>query len=507
MTNSKTVPNALVDRREAQFPTRERAFRIPEAPREPAEVLDQIARAARRSPNDYASGLAFAKPGTLPDSIALHAYTHMIEIMNPNNIDGHMFLGAYELEKEILAQTAHLLGKRDEETLSDGFMLGGATESINQALWMLRNKYFREHAKVHVDEEGIAEATAALMAQTGRRSPVILTALDSHFSTSQKAPALLGLGREAVRFIPLNEQYGVSLEDVARVTDATLVEGRDIFAYVGTVGDTQKGRIDDIAQIAGVIADRTNRAGRPAPPTIVDAAAQYLFAAVMQESHRHGKIPEWNFRVPSVEAIIADPHKNEMPYNCGLLLLRNQLLAHETHVEPTYLSRDLQQQCSSLTDHERADAQINATIPTSRAGYGAAALWAYYQAHGMEGIRMRKEGIWQLAQTFAQGIREGGLYEIVRDPETSVVSFRTRDNSGERMARIYEAINTNPHDKLYIAKSTTATARTRGDLEVARSLGSASPFTALHVHMMEHNRPAGVDYLLERLHEEARRNK
>ena len=497
-------PSPYHQRREDTYPVRERAFEIPDSPRDVGDVIRQIHIAAERSPNDYRSGQAFAKPGTFVDPIAQHAFAYVLERMNPNNIDGHMFLGSYELEKEVIAQIARLLGKCDESTMTDGFMLSGGTESMHQVLWMLRNKYFREAAGVSIDDIGVADAMQAL-AKQGKRPPVILTAVDAHFSTMQKIPALLGLGRDSLRLLPLDENFETSLPAVERIVARAHGENRDILAYVGVFGDTQKGRLENIAAVAETIQRVSNANGRAAPPTVVDAAAQYLFGALMQDSPRHGKVPVWDFRVSSVEAIITDPHKNQIPYACGLLLLRDQALARESHIAATYLSRDLQSKSSSLTDREREDAQVTATIPTSRAGYAAAALWAYNQAHGLTGMRMRKEAVWRLAQDIAAGIRSSSAYELVMDPQSSVVSFRTKDHSGARMAAIYEAINTSPEDRLYISKSTTTVARTAEDLVIARTLGDASPYSALHVHVMEHNNPAAVETLLRRLQDEAKR--
>lgn len=491
--------------REDNYPSRTRVESMNE-PRSLEFIMGEITKANERSPNNYHSTETFAKPGTNVDPVAAEVYTAMMIGSNPNIIDPQMFQGGYELEREALAQIAGILGKdEDDETLSDGFFLSGGTESIMQALWTFRNKFFTDRG-INVDELGVDGAMQELRRYNPLSlKPTILAPIDSHFALD-KVVRVLGLGKESILYYNMDENFETDYEDFERVARHAYRIGRVPFANFCVAGDTQKGRVQNVEKIVDILNDVAEQYEEDAPPTVVDAAAQYLFLAVMKDSEKYeGSVPVWDFRNPEVRAIIADPHKNEIPYNTGVILMRDQLTdGRYTESNASYLSisKENLAQSTELKEKEREAASHSITLPTSRGGYGAAATWAYNLFHGVEGIREKKEAVWEIVSYLRDEINKSPLYELSAEPQTANVPIHlANEPSAERHKAIELAINGNPDDDIYIAESDSLRARTREDLtRIAR--GDES-FSGLYLHVMECNTLASAQKLVQRLNEEA----
>ena len=191
------------------------------------------------------------------------------------------------------------------------------------------------------------------------------------------------------------------------------------------MGDTVKGNIPNVEEICRILRKISNEYGIETPPTVVDAAGQYLFLSMMKNSEEYdSKIPNWDFQVEDVVAIICDPHKNQIPYSTGLILFRDVKDTLYTNVKTSYLSRDMLDEVGSLSEDEKKDSQVMATIPTSRGGYGPAATWAYYMKYGFQGLKRKKENIWKVTKEFKKLIEASENYQLVCEPQTTNVVFK-----------------------------------------------------------------------------------
>lgn len=563
-------------------------------------VQKELMNAMKRIPACYRSRQEMAKPGTLIDPIALKSYYYAIKTVNPNNVDPEMFLGSYQIEQEAKTITAKLLNypisfncqrrnengvhccfsevvpsksnciteskeaqtkifendfykcpkcgydfKEDFSSMGPyigGWFLNGGTESILQACWIFRNKYFYEkfacpkHEKILIPKfmksrpglfkdlfsirrKGWFQTYPEYSRLFGRRRNIpnlkILAPINAHFSLN-KAADILGFGQDNIEYYYLDQYGKPDPDEVRRVTESILNEGNDISMFWVQVGDTERGIIADTAQLDAIVSDVYDKKGYDLrPPTLVDAAAQYLFAAVMEDSEKYvdingasKSIPIWDFRVENVKGIVTDPQKNQIPYPASILILRDPDDAKHTIMDDDkYLSLDMLSKVQAMSPEALKFTQVTATIPTSRSGYGAIATWAYYVGNGIAEIRRRKEEIiWKNVLTLWHELVNGelcGTYELICEPESASVCFRIspdwvsehlheleknrkiwidderffdmyRDRlemtpnlnemiAGKATYHIYEKINGSTSHMLYISKSETLLARTRDE--------------------------------------------
>jgi len=485
-------------KREDKFPKRKQRFwRLKEKKISKAEILRELDITLANTSSLYNSKQPSAKPGTVNDKFATQIYIRSMKSDNANLVDPTMFYGAYQREREALAMTADLLHHPTPEK-AGGFFLSGGTESINQAVWMLRNKYFLEKYDFNIRTKGFLGLYKEFI-EKGRKipTPKIIAPIDSHFAI-YKAADIFGLGMESIVFYDLDQDYNTDFRSLEQKVREVYETGEDIFVSFTVVGDTQKGKIQDVRRINEIIKTLSEEYKKKNPPIVVDAAAQYLFASLMRESKKYNKkIPDWDFTIRNVRAIIADPHKNQIPYNTGILLIRDPEDLKYTHMEMAhYLATDLSKNFK-VDENEMKLMQAVATIPTSRGGYGAAATWAYYLNNGREGLRKKKEKIWELVQRFTDYIKHSEYYELISEPETAIVAFCVKNGSDKDNKTIYNRINHGPNDYCYISESDSL--RARNIKEVKEKNG----FSGLYIQIMEHNDKENLDYLMKRLDEEA----
>jgi glutamate/tyrosine decarboxylase-like PLP-dependent enzyme len=529
-------------------------------------LMIEISNAMHRIPAFYNSHEEMAKPGTLNDPIATIGYVYSMMLANPNSVDMEMFYGAYEMAQEAKSMTSHLLGLSPTFSIDTtgewvdgivphhvgGWFLNGGTESIQQAIWTFRNKFLKDKfGNEDIRSNGYRNIIA-------KDIPVVIAPINAHFALD-KSMEIVGLGKgdSSIKRFYLNNGGRPEPESFRKQLRNTLAHGEEVSTVFVTAGDTERGIISDTSAMAKVLRDEYKRKGleNNIPPIMVDAAAQYLFAAVMDSSDKYldvdgipMEIPVWDFRIPEVEVIVTDPHKNEIPYPASILIYRDAKLANFTQMEEAYLSNDMLKHVTGMATEELAVAQACSTIPTSRAAYGSIATWAYYVGNGLDKIRQRKEKVWANILNVWNAVDNGDLsekYERLFTPQTAIINLRLNPEwignnthkfdrnvvrkaeaiveayedvdykiglnsvlSGELTHSIYENVNKSTGDMLYIAKSTKLKTLSEADYHAANEVkqifsGAGHESTGLIIHVMEHNRLKDMNTLVRRLNEEA----
>ncbi len=157
------------------------------------------------------------------------------------------------------------------------------------------------------------------------RRLVLYASVETH-SSVDKAVQILGLGREALRKIPVDGEYRILLEDLRRAIRADRDRGLHPFAVVGNAGTVNTGAIDDLRDLADLCAEEGLWFH-------VDGA----FGAVAALSpHLRPRLEG----LDRADSLAFDFHKwLHVPYNCGCTLLRDEK-AHRTAftVPATYLA-------------------------------------------------------------------------------------------------------------------------------------------------------------------------
>src|SRR5207245_3694282 len=78
--------------------------------------------------------------------------------------------------------------------------------------------------------------------------PVFYASTEAHHSLDKSA-GLLGIGRSALRRIPVDERLQLNVHQLEVTIQADLASGKKPFCIVATAGTTGSGAIDDILQI------------------------------------------------------------------------------------------------------------------------------------------------------------------------------------------------------------------------------------------------------------------
>jgi len=326
-----------------------------------APALDALERLAQRLANTYPYGEPRYVGQMLkpPHPIAWAAYA-LTMLLNPNNhaLDGGPATAA--MEQEVVAALAGALGR--EGAL--GHLTSSGTIANLEALWVARELH--PGAPIVVGE-------------------------NAHY-THLRMCEVIGAPAET---LPQDDRGRLDLDALER----RLAAG-GVGTVVATLGTTSLGALDPLAEIAPLCERHGARLHVDAAyggfyalaPDVVDARP---FAALAR-----------------ADSIVIDPHKHGLqPYGCGCVLFADpgvgRLYAHDSPY--TY-----------FTSRELHLGEIS--LECSRAGAGAAALWATLQA-----IPATRAGLGALlaesraAALELAGALEGSEVALVVDPELDIV--------------------------------------------------------------------------------------
>jgi len=138
---------------------------------------------------------------------------------------------ANEVEAHLIKEFAVRFGY--ERATADGvFTSGGAEANLTALLCGINHKY----------PEFASEGVFAL-----KRRPVIFCSAETHHSV-QKAAAIIGIGHQAVRTIPVNENMEIDTE-VLESALGELQNDADPCIIIGTAGTTGVGAVDDLVRL------------------------------------------------------------------------------------------------------------------------------------------------------------------------------------------------------------------------------------------------------------------
>lgn len=198
----------------------------------------------------------------------------------------------------------------------DGVFTSGGTQSNLMGLLLAR-----EHAVLRLF--GVSAFQSGLPAEA--RNLRILCQEHAHFSAVQAA-GLLGLGRDAVVPVPVDETGGVELHAVNETCIKLRAAGLSPFCFFATAGTTDRGAIDDLAQLSELSA-------RENLWLHVDAAYGGALLFTRHRSRLRG--------IESADSVSIDFHKLFFqPIACGAFLVRDVRSFDYIRQHADYLNRE-----------------------------------------------------------------------------------------------------------------------------------------------------------------------
>ena len=348
--------------------------RIPEAPRDRAEVLAAITAMAA---TEDATGDEGRVSGSLYSGDHEH-YAYLGEAFSrfshANVLQRDMYPSATKFEGEVVAMVLDLL---HGDAGACGVVTSGGSESLITALYT-----YREVAR----ERGVTR-------------PNVVMPVTAHVALDKGAYWM----DVEVRHAPLNRQDSEHAYTADVAAMAELIDDQTI-ALVGSAGDYAHGLIDPIEQIAALAADR-------GIGMHVDGCLGGLLWPWAEELGY--PVPRWDFRVPGVTSISADTHKYGYALKGSSTLL--------------YRSKDLRRHQYFTYPDWPGGLYLSPGLAGSRSGGLIAATWAAMVTTGRSGYLAAAKGILETAAEIRRGIEVIDGLQVLGDP-LFLIAFRASDD-------------------------------------------------------------------------------
>jgi aromatic-L-amino-acid/L-tryptophan decarboxylase len=297
-------------------------------------------------------------------------------------------LARSQLAARIERETVRWIGERvGWNTAFDGTFTSGGNEANFSALAIALAAHFPEAI-----EDGVAAT---------RARPVLYTSEEAHHSLDKSA-GLLGLGRKAVRRIPVTAEARMDCTQLQARIAEDKSQGLAPFCVVATAGTTNSGAIDDLQVIAGVCKSHGLWLH-------VDGA--YGAAAIFSDRHRN--------LVPGLEladSVTIDPHKwLAMPFSAGVVLTAHPEALQQAFATSTPYMPGRTAEAPQL-DNFQVSTQWSRRMNSLK-------LWLTLRVHGRQAYEELIDRQLKLASFFADWVRGSELFELAAPQVLPIVTF------------------------------------------------------------------------------------
>lgn len=393
--------------RSVQLPLDERTFTqladvLPEAGEDANKVLDDMAHELINKGFHVPAANYFGLMNPTPTYMAVLAEAFVAAI-NPQLAS----LARSQLASKIEAETVRWIGERiwkaREKTSFDGTFTSGGNEANFSALAMALAAHFPDSV-----EDGFAGSKVR---------PVLYSSSESHHSLD-KSVGLLGIGRKSLRRTPVNARLQLDPSALEKQIQQDLTAGFAPFAVVGTAGTTNSGAIDDLHALADICE-------RHGLWFHVDGA--YGAAATFSDRHRGLVVG-----IERADSVTIDPHKwLAMPFAAGVVLTRNANMLQTTFgVSTPYMPKIAG---AAIIDNFKVSAQWSRRMNSLK-------LWLTLRVHGRQAYEQLIDEQLRLARKFAGWLKHSEHFELVLDPQLTIVNFQVKGFPESEVASANAAI-------------------------------------------------------------------
>lgn len=248
---------------------------------------------------------------------------------------------------------------------------------------------------------------------------VLYGSTETHF-TVQRAVEVLGLGRDSIRKIPVNDKLQMDVQKLREEIEKDRKAGHLPFCVIATAGATQTGSVDDLDALADV------------------AEAYGLWY------HVDGAIGSVGYLSPRLHSVLKgmnradslafDLHKwMQIPYEAGCVLIRSK----ETHLK-TFNSASSFLKSEAL---KRLALFTETSIQVSR-NFKALKIWMSLKTHGIDKFRMIIEQCLDQTAHLVNLINDHPDLELMAPVTLHIVCFRfvAPGLSGEQLDALNQQI-------------------------------------------------------------------
>lgn len=358
---------------------------LPAKPQSLPQVMEQFARlAALGRKNGHARMFGYVQSsamfaGAIGDFLA--------SALNQNVTSWRSAPSATTIERQTIGWLASMLGL---PTSTAGLFVSGGSMANFAALATA----LRASTDADVNQRGVAAL---------RQAPIIYAASTVHMSIP-KAAAMLGVGRDAIRNLPVDAEFRLDVSALDRAITEDRAAGRLPICVVASAGDVNTGAIDRLDDIA----DACNRHN---VWFHVDAAYGGFAALAPSVADR--------FRgLARADSIALDPHKwLYAPVDVGCLLARDYAALHRTFSHgASYVD--------VIADERMSDFAFWDYGPELSRRFRALKVWFALKLHGVDAIAAAIESNIQMARHLAAAVDASDDFERLAPAPLSIVCFR-----------------------------------------------------------------------------------
>ena len=284
------------------------------------------------------------------------------------------------VEQRVIAWAAQIMGMPSETT---GLISSGTSMATVTALKVARDKFQRENAE------------AKLVGYTGAQT----------HSCVRRAFDLLGIGKEALRLIPCNENFEIELGALQDAIDEDRADGFTPFSVIGTAGAVNVGAIDDLDGLADICE-------KEALWFHVDGA--FGAAAILSKTVGHRLKG-----LARVDSLAFDFHKWwQVNYEAGCVLIRDPYLHRQSYSNrPEYLRHDE----DGLAGGDFWAVDYGPELSRS---FRALKVWTHLKTHGIDAIAEVVERNISQAQYLKTRIEAEPKLQLLAPVALNIVCFR-----------------------------------------------------------------------------------
>jgi aromatic-L-amino-acid decarboxylase len=243
--------------------------------------------------------------------------------------------------------------------------------------------------------------------QTGLRAspPLRVYASAEAHSSIERAAMILGIGRDGVHAVPVDERRAMRPDELARAVTSDRAAGWLPAAVVATVGTTSTTAVDPVEAIADICA-------REGLWLHVDAAYAGTVALLPEMRHHFAG---WE----RADSVVVNPHKWLFtPFDCSLLLTRRlEVVRAALSLVPEYLR---------TTGGREAGRDYSELSPQLGRRARGIKMWMLLRYFGLEGLRSRLRLHLAWAAELADTVAADPDAELVGPVPFGLVCFRWR---------------------------------------------------------------------------------
>jgi aromatic-L-amino-acid/L-tryptophan decarboxylase len=382
---------ASLPQRPVQLPEPQRTFgplnhALPENGEEADKVLSEVFREMVDKGFHVPSANYFGLMNPTPTYMGVLAEA-LVAALNPQLATVKRSQLASKIEHETVRWIGERVGWAGE--FSGTFTTGGNEANFSGLALALAWKF------PSVVEEGIASAGG----------PPVLYASDEAHHSIDKSAGLLGIGRKALRRIPVDHKVQLDLRILERTIRDDLNQGKKPFCVVATAGTTNSGAVDDMAALADIC--RRHKLWLH-----VDGA--YGASAIFSDKYRH-----LVNGIEQADSITIDPHKwLAVPLAAGVILTRHpEMLERAFAVSAPYMPKAAE---AKGIDNSRISTQWTRRMNSLK-------LWLTLRVHGRRAYEEHIERQMKLAQGFVAWVDSSKHFELAAPQVLPIVAVRLKN--------------------------------------------------------------------------------